>query len=242
MDSIIWNPWHGCHKYSEGCRNCYVFRRDASVGRDADTVTKTASFDLPVQTVRGRGYRIPSGRLVYCCMTSDFFLEDADKWRDELWQMMRLRRDLRFFIITKRVLRIRECLPPDWGDGYGNVTILCTVESQQQANLRLPEFLDLPIRHKRIVCEPLLTPIDLTPYLCRCIESVTVGGESGPDARICDYAWVLDLREQCVRADVPFCFKQTGANFVKDGKLYRIPRKYQHAQARKSGISTAPLV
>ena len=31
---ITWNPWHGCHKKSEGCLNCYMFRIDARYERD----------------------------------------------------------------------------------------------------------------------------------------------------------------------------------------------------------------
>ena len=58
----------------------------------------------------------------------------------------------------------------------------------------------------------------------------------GNEARPCDYAWVLGLREQCVAADISFCFHQTGARFVKDGRMYRIHRRYQHSQARKAGI------
>ena len=44
----LWNPWHGCTKCSPGCRNCYVYRRDAEFGKDASIVKKTASFNLPV--------------------------------------------------------------------------------------------------------------------------------------------------------------------------------------------------
>ena len=68
------------------------------------------------------------------------------------------------------------------------------------------------------------------------VEEVSVGGESGPDARICDYAWVLSLRDQCLAAGVRFSFHQTGSRFLKDGKLYSIPRRHQHLQARKAGI------
>jgi hypothetical protein len=71
-------------------------------------------------------------------------------------------------------------------------------------------------------------------------EGVIVGGESGAQARPCDYGWVLGIRTQCVAAGVPFRFKQTGAQFIKDGKLYRIERKFQHAQARKAGINYTP--
>lgn len=55
-------------------------------------------------------------------------------------------------------------------------------------------------------------------------------------ARVCDYDWVLSLREQCRAAGVAFCFHQTGALFRKDGKLYRIPRVQQRPQARRADI------
>ncbi|BBL09540.1 hypothetical protein A5CPYCFAH4_17640 [Alistipes onderdonkii subsp. vulgaris] len=47
---------------------------------------------------------------------------------------------------------------------------------------------------------------------------------------------MLSIRRQCVAADIPFAFHQTGARLVKDGRLYRIRRPYQHSQARKAGI------
>ncbi len=50
------------------------------------------------------------------------------------------------------------------------------------------------------------------------------------------YDWILDVRKQCVEAQVSFHFKQTGAVFRKNGRLYRIQRKDQMEQARKSGI------
>ena len=43
----IWNPWHGCHKISPGCKHCYVYRRDESIGKDASVVAKTGDYDLP---------------------------------------------------------------------------------------------------------------------------------------------------------------------------------------------------
>jgi len=53
---------------------------------------------------------------------------------------------------------------------------------------------------------------------------------------VCDYDWVLDIRSQCVESNVPFHFKQTGALFRKDGRLYRIPRSQQMVQARRANI------
>ena len=68
------------------------------------------------------------------------------------------------------------------------------------------------------------------------IRSVSVGGESGPNAHICDYGWVLDLYLQCVEAGVAFTFHQTGAKLRKGEREYRIPRELQEAQAKKAGL------
>ena len=151
--------------------------------------------------------------------------------------MMKVRRDLSFFFITKRIRRLADCLPPDWGEGWENVAVCSTAEDQERARLRLPILKAAPIQHKSIACEPLLGPIDLTPWLGEDITQVVAGGESGPQARPCRYEWILDIRRQCVEAGVPFLFKQTGAKLIKDGKLYRVPRKLQHAQARKADIN-----
>ena len=233
----IWNPWHGCHKISAGCLHCYVYRTDAKYEKDSSVVSKNADFDLPLRKNRAGQYKLQKDKVVYTCFTSDFFVPDADEWRAEAWNMIRERSDLRFLIITKRIDRFRVGLPDDWGDGYENVCICSTVENQDRADYRLPILLREPIRHKMIVCEPLLEAMDISPYLSLAIERVIAGGESGNTARLCDYNWILALREQCREAGVDFWFKQTGAHFRKDGKTYRIKRKYQHAQAKKANIN-----
>ena len=109
----------------------------------------------------------------------------------------------------------------DWGEGYDHVTICCTCENQNRADFRLPAFLNLPIRHRTLIHEPMLEQIEIRSYLATgLIEQVTCGGESGPEARICDYAWILDTMQQCREYDVPFWFKQTGANFKKGNRVY----------------------
>ena len=235
----IWNPWHGCHNLSEGCRHCYVYRGDSKRGRDSSIVEKTGKFDLPLQRKkRTDEYKIPSGNLVYTCFTSDFLVEDADEWRPEAWEMMRIRSDLHFLFITKRIDRLQQCLPDDWKDGYDNVTICCTMENQKEVDYRLPIYKAAPIKHKIIICEPLLSKVDFSPHLGMWVEQIVAGGESGKEARICDYDWVLDIRRQAVEAGISsFWFKQTGARLLKDGKVYNISRQYQHVQARKAGIN-----
>lgn len=235
-----WNLWHGCHKISPGCAHCYVYRMDEAYGRDASQVRRNADFSLPLRKNRQGTYKIPPGDMVYTCFTSDFFLEDADPWRAEAWDIIRQRPDVHFLIVTKRIHRFFCELPQDWENGWPHVTICCTVEDQQRAEERLPIFLQVPIRHKEIICEPLLGPLYLEPWLGPWCEGVQVGGESGPEARTCHYEWVLDIRRQCMEAGVPFVFRQTGARLEKDGKLYRIPRKFQHSQAKKASIDWSP--
>ncbi len=153
--------------------------------------------------------------------------------------MIRERSDCSFFMVTKRPERIPDTLPADWGSGYRNVEISCTCENQAMADFRLPVFLSLPIPNKSITHEPMLERIDIRPYLkqyASSIRSVSCGGESGPEARVCDFDWVKDTQAQCAEYSVPFYYHQTGARLLKDGKVYNIPREHQHSQARKAGL------
>lgn len=231
-----WNLWHGCHKISPGCAHCYVYRRDESIGVDASQVRRTKSFQLPVSKNRAGEYKIPSGETVYTCFSSDFFLEEADQWREEAWDIIRRRPDLNFFLVTKRIHRFWECIPKDWGEGWENVYINATVENQAMADFRMPLLVKAPIRHRGVACEPLLEAVDLSSWLGQGIERVGAGGESGPNARICRFDWILGLKQQCSSAGVYFSYHQTGAKLEKDGRLYTIPRYLQHEQARKAGL------
>lgn len=234
--SVTWNLWHGCQRMSEGCRYCYVYRQDEMHGKDSSIVTKTSNFLLPLKKKRDKSYKIPSGEMVFTCFTSDFFVSGADIWRKEAWNMIKIRKDLTFFIITKRIDRFYVSLPEDWNEGYDNVIIACTVENQEMVDYRLPILRSLPIKHKIIMCAPLLEDLNLIPYLDNRIEEVDVGGESGNEARVCNFDWVLNIRSQCIEKDIPFWYHQTGAKLIKDGKLYRIKRHFQHSQAHKAKI------
>ena len=99
----IWNPWHGCRKYSEGCENCYMFYQDKEREKDGSVIYKVkTNFNLPLKKDRQGNFKIKSGEHIRLCMTSDFFLEEADKWREEVWDMIRIRSDVHFWILTKR--------------------------------------------------------------------------------------------------------------------------------------------
>lgn len=231
----MWDPWRGCRRFSAGCRYCYIHKGDARRGVDTSQIEKTDHFDAPVRRLKNGTYRMKTGQSVYLCFRSDFLLEDADEWRPECWRMIKERDDLNFLFLTKRIHRLSECLPGDWGEGYPNVTIGCTVEDQKAAEERLPIFHSLPIRHRNIICQPMLSSMEIEPFLAG-IKLVVAGGESDREARPLDYAWVLSLREQCIRQGVHFQFRQCGTHFIKDGREYTLQTRDLCAQARKADI------
>ena len=141
--------------------NCYVYRTDSKYDKDSSKVCKNKTFDLPLKKKRNGEYALmpDSSGIIYTCFTSDFFLEDADEWRDECWKIIKMRSDAEFLIITKRIHRFYDCIPDDWGSGYNNVHICCTCENQDRADFRLPIFRDLPIKKKSVISEPLLEQI-----------------------------------------------------------------------------------
>ena len=151
----IWNPWHGCVKCSEGCDHCYMYFLDQVRGQNGRDIYRTkAGFTYPLQRDKTGRYKIQSGELIRVCMTSDFFLEEADRWRPEAWEMMRQRPDVKFFLLTKRPQRVADCLPKGWGRGWENVMLNVTCENQRRADERIPILLDLPFRHKGVMCAP----------------------------------------------------------------------------------------
>ena len=236
---IIWNPWHGCHKVSEGCEHCYMYFLDSKRGLDTSHVFRTENFDLPVKRRRDGHFKLPSGMTLYVGLSTDFFVEEADQWRDEAWGIIRQRPDIFFRLLTKRAHRFAECLPKDWGEGYENVMLNVTAENQARADERIPILLNTPAKHRGFMAAPFIGSIDAEKYLqTGKIEEVLCGGENYDGARPCHYEWVKQLSDQCRKYDVTFNFIETGTVFVKDGKTYRIPNKrVQSHQAFLSGLS-----
>ena len=234
----IWNPWHGCRKYSEGCENCYMFYLDKQRDKDGRDIYKVKSnFNLPLKKDRQGNYKIPSGMTIRVCMTSDFFLEEADEWRDEVWNMIRKRSDVNFWLLTKRASRIKEHLPADWGNGYENVYLNVTTENQKRVDERIPILLDIPAKHKGIMIAPFIGEVNIEKYLKEGqIESVLADGENYEGRHPLHYEWVKKAYDSCVKYDVPFRFYGTGNIFVKDGKKYHIVKAYQSTEALRSGL------
>lgn len=236
----IWNPWHGCVKCSEGCENCYMYFLDRVHDKNGADIYRTGSgFRYPLQKKRNGEYKIQSGELIRVCMTSDFFLEEADEWRNEAWQIMQIRSDVKFFLLTKRPERAEKCLPTNWSSIPENIFFNVTCENQKRADERIPILLNLPFKHKGIMCAPFIGEIHIEKYLqTGHLEQVICGGENYDGARPCNFDWVKSLRRECEAYNVTFCFIETGTKFIKDGKLYTIPdKRIQSEMAFKSGMS-----
>ncbi len=235
----IWNPWHGCIKKSEGCQYCYMYFLDKQRGGDGRRIYKVKNnFDYPLSKDKNGRYKIKSGEIIRVCMTSDFFLEEADEWRKDAWKIIKKRSDVAFMLITKRPERIASVLPPDWGNGYENVFLNITCENQKRADERIPILFELPFKHKGIMAAPFIGAVSLKNYLpAGQIEQVIAGGENYDGSRPLYYEWVKQLYDECVAANVTFCFLETGTNFVKDGRMYRLPSKrLQSVMAYKSRL------
>ena len=235
----IWNPWHGCTKKSTGCQNCYMYYLDKQRGKDGSAVYKVKNnFDYPLQKDQNGNYKIKSGEQIRVCMTSDFFLPEADKWRPDAWRIMHERSDVVFFLLTKRPERVMDCLPIDWNDGWENIFFNVTCENQQAADERLPILEQLPFKHKGLMAAPFVGQVSIAKYLQKgFIEQVIAGGENYDGSRPLKYEWVKKLYNECVSANVKCAFIETGTYFEKDGKIYHIQSKFkQSLQAYKSGL------
>lgn len=168
---------------------------------------------------------------VFTCSWSDFFIEEADKWRDDAWNIIRETPHLTYLILTKRPENISGRLPSEWQNGWKNVWLGVSTENQETFNIRVPILLAIPTIVRFVSCEPLLGPIDI----CREIDWVIVGGESGPNCRAMKPEWAISLRDQCKIKKIPFFFKQWGGEkrteagrLLEGQKWSQIPSVYRN--------------
>lgn len=223
-----WNPWQGCRKVSPGCAHCYMYREKTRFGQDPGAVvrSKPATFNAPLR------WKDPAK--VFVCSWSDFFIEEADAWRDEAWDIMRRTPHLTYMLLTKRPENIQARLPPDWP--LANVWLGVTAENQEQAEKRIPILLKTPAVLRFVSVEPMVGPVALDDLVITddragewhfsvlpplevsveddedfngaLVDWVICGGESGPEAREMQPEWAMELKRQCAEAGVPFFMKQ----------------------------------
>jgi protein gp37 len=202
-----WNPWRGCDKVSPGCAHCYMFTAQERYGQDPTVVVRTKTWGQPAKWQREAAAAKRIER-VFTCSWSDWFHPTADAWRAEAWAVVRACPNLHFQILTKRDDRIADHLPADWGRGYPNVWLGVSIENDRHT-YRADRLREIPAAVRFISAEPVLGPM---PSLdLRKIDWLIVGGESGPDFRPMDHAWVRELRQKATRQGTAFFFKQSAA-------------------------------
>ncbi len=242
------NPWWGCTKISEGCFNCYAAtfakRTGLEWGPKADRRFFTDKhWGEPVKWNLAAAKAGKQNR-VFCSSMADVFEDrfQLDSHRSRLFRLIHLTPYLDWLLLTKRPENVVRMLPPDWNlNCQPNVWFGTSVENQYAAQKRIPELLAIKAAVRFLSVEPMLGPIDLSPYLINAtdlgqdhqfsdrmgvhgrIHWVICGGESGPGARPMDLAWARSLRDQCKAAGVAFFFKQLGGVRDKGGDLESIP-------------------
>jgi len=159
---------------------------------------------------------------VFVNSMSDLFHADVpDVYIKKVFEIMRRADWHQFQILTKRSERLREIAPQlPWEP---HIWMGVSVENSDYLQ-RIDDLRRTGARVKFLSLEPLLGPL---PSLnLKDIDWVIVGGESGPGARPMDAQWVRQIRERCLRANVPFFFKQWGGvvksrmGRMLDGRLW----------------------
>lgn len=216
-----WNPWRGCKKVSPGCANCYMFTEQRRYGLDPTVVIRTKTWGQPKKWQK-EAAATNTKQMVFTCSWSDFFIEQADPWREDAWKVIKNCPNLIFQVLTKRPELIQARLPADWGTGYDNVGLGVSVENDKYLG-RVDLLRQIPAKIHFISAEPLLgsiKDIDLTD-----IEWLIAGGESGPNFRHMDLQWAREIRDKCVAEGVAFFYKQgsallPGRDNVLDGQVW----------------------
>jgi len=209
-----WNPWHGCHKISPGCTNCYMFTEKKQYGQDPNTVVRSKTmFNAPLK------WKEPS--LVFTCSWSDWFIEEADAWRAEA-ECVAAKTDHIYQILTKRIARVRrDCsLISREFERWANSWFGVSVEDRKYGLPRIDDLREaIDDTNRFLSIEPLLE--DLGAIDLSGIGWVIVGGESGFKRREMEVRWLASIVEQCAAQGVPCFVKQDSA--FKSGQQGRIP-------------------
>jgi len=215
-----WNPWYGCKKVSPGCQFCYMYREQEQYGGEPNKVKKSKTkFNFP----KSKLFRENPGLKIFTSSWTDFFIDEADEWRPEAWQIIKETPNNIYQILTKRAHRIPYHLPDDWGDGYPNVWIGISAENQQMYDTRVREFTRFKAAVKFVSFEPLLGPIDITSAIhsrFKVFDWGIIGGESGNSfgyyiPRPCELEWVRLLITDMKKMDIPVFNKQLGTHLAR---------------------------
>lgn len=217
---VTWNPVTGCDRVAPGCDNCYALalaKRLKAMGaekyqNDGDPRTSGPGFGVtvhPDSLLQPYTWRTP--RTVFVNSMSDLFHAKVPiGFIRDVFAVIRDTPQHTYQVLTKRAHRVARLA--DRLDWPNNLWMGVSVESADAVD-RIDDLRTVPAATRFLSCEPLLTALpDLN---LDGIDWVIAGGESGPNARPMDQAWVEDIRDQCAAAGVAFFFKQWGGRTPK---------------------------
>jgi len=273
----VWNLTTGCSKVSAGCAHCYAEREWRRLAGNPMTAYYGRKFNdvacHPERLYQPLRWKKP--RKIFVNSMSDLFHDDVpEKFIAKVFAIMDLARQHTYMVLTKRPERAAKLLSDEdfqfhvgWFQSqairefglpepeeigpfpFKNVWIGVSVENQATADERIPLLLQAPAKVRFISAEPLLGPVDLSPWLGISryeegaawardtgsdLDWVIAGGESGPNARPMHPDWVRSLRDQCQTAGTKFFFKQWGewtSQFPQGLSLAHRAEAYRHGQS-----------
>lgn len=233
-----WNPVTGCSKLSTGCLNCYA-ERMAKRLKAMKNPRYINGFNVSVHedlVEKPLGWHKP--RVIFVNSMSDLFHEDVPtSFIKKIFKTMNKCPQHTFQVLTKRADRLAEISNKlKWSH---NIWMGVTVESLENKS-RIDFLSKCGARVKFLSCEPLLGPISDLPL--NDIDWVIVGGESGPHSRPMKPEWAISIRDQCVKHDVPYFFKQWGGwnkknnGRVLEGKIWGQMPPLAHENGERSVV------
>lgn len=232
-----WNPVTGCTKISPGCDNCYAARFSKRF-RGVSGHPFETGFDLTLRPGRLlQPFTWKRRRMIFVNSMSDLFHKEIprahiaavfDTMEKATWHI--------YQVLTKRSSLLQKFINDRYKDrtAPSNMWFGVSVENAQ-ATSRIAHLQKAKASVRFLSIEPLIAPVGKLSL--DNIHWVIVGGESGPYARPMKQEWVIDIRNQCVAARVPFFFKQWGGRSPKsggrelDGKVWsQFPKRHNLAQ------------
>lgn len=195
----VWNCVTGCDKVSQGCKNCYAGRLAETRLKHLAEYKDGFFGNVQIHPDRlSRPLKWNKPRMIFVNSMSDLFHPDAPfEFIAAAFGIMAACPQHTFQILTKRPEKalewfewvrnqghamdipfiISKNMPVDIGiDDWPlpNVWLGVSVENQQTADERIPLLLKCPAAIRFVSAEPLLGPIDFSPYLDYNIQT---GGE-----------------------------------------------------------------
>lgn len=233
-----WNPVRGCTKITSGCAHCYA-ETFAERFRGVPGHPYEQGFDLrlvPEKLTQPLQWR--RSRMIFVNSMSDLFHEGVpDEYIVEVVRVMQQANWHTYQVLTKRSERMRDLLGTKlrFAAEEPHIWWGVSVENRSQGLPRVDHLRAAPAAVRFLSVEPLLESlgtVDLTG-----IHWIILGGEIGPGARPLEKSWVVEIRDQCEAAGIPFFFKQWGgtrkskAGRELDGRTYDgIPQRLQKVQ------------